>query len=128
MDVFVVYIEMIQNICYYVNFKGYGEYEVVVMVVIVCNEDGYYVVFVGNLVECDDGQSLVCSIQVIVNFDKVVFKVVYKEQLCCLCDSGCVSGVGFGLLDIVCKFSELLVVLLKEQFDGCVFFSLCVVI
>ncbi|MFL7933382.1 biofilm formation regulator kinase SiaB, partial [Pseudomonas aeruginosa] len=63
MDVFAVYIEMTQNIRHYANLKGYGEHEAAATVAIARNEDGHYVVSAGNLVERDDGQSLVRSIQ-----------------------------------------------------------------
>ena len=67
MDVFAVYIEMTQNIRHYANLKGYGEHEAAATVAIARNEDGHYVVSAGNLVERDDGQSLVRSIQAIAN-------------------------------------------------------------
>lgn len=81
MDVFAVYIEMTQNIRHYANLKGYGEHEAAATVAIARNEDGHYVVSAGNLVERDDGQSLVRSIQAIANLDKAALKAAYKEQL-----------------------------------------------
>ena len=92
MDVFAVYIEMTQNIRHYANLKGYGEHEAAATVAIARNEDGHYVVSAGNLVERDDGQSLVRSIQAIANLDKAALKAAYKEQLRRPRDSGCASG------------------------------------
>ena len=82
----------------------------------------------GNLVERDDGQSLVRSIQAIANLDKAALKAAYKEQLRRPRDSGCASGAGLGLLDIARKSSEPLAASLKEQPDGRAFFSLRAVI
>lgn len=106
MDVFAVYIEMTQNIRHYANLKGYGEHEAAATVAIARNEDGHYVVSAGNLVERDDGQSLVRSIQAIANLDKAALKAAYKEQLRRPRDSGCASGAGLGLLDIARKSSD----------------------
>ncbi len=128
MDVFAVYIEMTQNIRHYANLKGYGEHEAAATVAIARNEDGHYVVSAGNLVERDDGQSLVRSIQAIANLDKAALKAAYKEQLRRPRDSGCASGAGLGLLDIARKSSEPLAASLKEQPDGRAFFSLRAVI
>ena len=123
MDVFAVYIEMTQNIRHYANLKGYGEHEAAATVAIARN-----VVSAGNLVERDDGQSLVRSIQAIANLDKAALKAAYKEQLRRPRDSGCASGAGLGLLDIARKSSEPLAASLKEQPDGRAFFSLRAVI
>ncbi|MBT9306145.1 biofilm formation regulator kinase SiaB [Pseudomonas aeruginosa] len=128
MDVFAVYIEMTQNIRHYANLKGYGEHEAAATVAIARNEDSHYVVSAGNLVERDDGQSLVRSIQAIANLDKAALKAAYKEQLRRPRDSGCASGAGLGLLDIARKSSEPLAASLKEQPDGRAFFSLRAVI
>ncbi|MBM9945654.1 biofilm formation regulator kinase SiaB [Pseudomonas aeruginosa] len=122
MDVFAVYIR------HYANLKGYGEHEAAATVAIARNEDGHYVVSAGNLVERDDGQSLVRSIQAIANLDKAALKAAYKEQLRRPRDSGCASGAGLGLLDIARKSSEPLAASLKEQPDGRAFFSLRAVI
>lgn len=118
---------------FYLSTDGFldqagGEHEAAATVAIARNEDGHYVVSAGNLVERDDGQSLVRSIQAIANLDKAALKAAYKEQLRRPRDSGCASGAGLGLLDIARKSSEPLAASLKEQPDGRAFFSLRAVI
>ena len=77
MDVFAVYIEMTRTSAT-TPIKGYGEHEAAATVAIARNEDGTLRGVRRQLVERDDGQSLVRSIQAIANLDKAALKAAYK--------------------------------------------------
>ncbi|AGI22038.1 hypothetical protein H681_00780 [Pseudomonas sp. ATCC 13867] len=128
MDVFAVYIEMPQNIRHYASLRGYGEQDASATVAIARDEEGHYVVSAGNLVELEDGRSLVRSIESIADLDKVQLKAAYKEQLRRPRDAEATTGAGLGLLDIARKSNAPLKTSLTEQPDGRAFFSLRAVI
>ncbi|GAA4328514.1 biofilm formation regulator kinase SiaB [Pigmentiphaga soli] len=128
MDVFGTYIEMTQNIRHYAILHGYGEHEAAATVVVARDEEGRYVVSAGNLVELEDGRSLMDRIQALAKLDKAQLKASYKEQLRKPRDASASSGAGLGLIDIARKASEPLAATLREVHNGRAFFSLRAII
>ncbi len=79
MDVFSVYIEMIQNIRQYAAQNG--DADAAATVVIGRRDESRYVVSAGNLVKAEDGRHLVDRIQRLAALDKAALKAEYKAQL-----------------------------------------------
>ncbi|GGX91662.1 hypothetical protein GCM10007160_18900 [Litchfieldella qijiaojingensis] len=124
MDVFAAYIEMTQNIRHYSRVKGYDEESASATVAVAKNEDGHYMVSAGNLVELEDGEKLVATIETLADLDKQELKKAYKQQLRQPRDEDSNSGAGLGLLDIARKSSQPMQASLKALPDGRGFFSL----
>jgi hypothetical protein len=80
MDIFSVYIEMIQNVAHYAASHDYCEQDAFVTVDVECVE-GRYVVATRNLVEMEDGRRLVGTVQSLARLDKQQLKAAYKERL-----------------------------------------------
>ena len=79
MDVFSVYIEMIQNIRQYAAQNG--DTDACATVVIGRRDESRYVVSAGNLVRIEDGNALVARVQELAALDKAELKAAYKAQL-----------------------------------------------
>lgn len=128
MDVFAVYIEMTQNISHYARIRDWGEQESGATVVVSRDAQGHYVVSAGNLVEQDDGETLVQAVNQLAGLDKTELKALYKAQLRKPRDAEKTSGAGLGLLDIARKSSKPLHASLRPMADGRGFLSLRAVI
>ncbi|AUL48546.1 hypothetical protein BBB39_18320 [Bordetella trematum] len=127
MDVFSVYIEMVQNIRQYAASCGNGDARATV--VIGRNEEGRYVVSAGNLVRQPDGRTLVGRIGELATLDKAALKAAYKTQLHKPREPGVPSGAGLGLIDIARRAGAPLQASLSDSAQpGWDFFSLSVVI
>lgn len=127
MDVFSVYIEMIQNIRQYALHQG--DTDATAIVVIARRDESRYVVSAGNLVKHDDGVSLLARIGALAKMDKAALKAEYKAQLHQPRAQGVVSGAGLGLIDIARRAGAPLEASLSAtDDDGRAFFSLSVVI
>ncbi|WP_251864680.1 biofilm regulation protein kinase SiaB [Achromobacter sp. Marseille-Q4962] len=127
MDVFSVYIEMIQNIRQYAALRG--QVDAAATVVIGRNEDSRYVVSAGNLVRLEDGHQLVARIRELAALDKPALKAEYKAQLHKPRAQGVASGAGLGLIDIQRRAGAPLEASLKPvEAQGLAFFSLSAVI
>ncbi len=79
MDVFSVYIEMIQNIRQYAALNG--DVDASATVVIGRRDDSRYVVSAGNLVKAEDGRSLVARIQRLAELDKADLAAAAADYL-----------------------------------------------
>ena len=97
MDVFSVYIEMIQNIRQYAAQNG--DTDACATVVIGRRDESRYVVSAGNLVRIEDGNALVARVQELAALDKAELKAAYKAQFTSPAQ-GVASGAGLGLIDI----------------------------
>lgn len=128
MDVFSVYIEMSQNIRHYASRMGYDDFAAAATVVITETEDGHYTVSAGNLVEREDGESLLKKIRDLSLLDKAELKSLYKQRLRLPREAGRPSGAGLGLIEMARKSSEPLQATLDEGSEGKIFFSLRAVI
>lgn len=127
MDVFSVYIEMIQNIRQYAMQRQ--DAEAAATVAIARGEQGGYVVSVGNFVEAADGDRLVKMIERLAGLDKAELKAEYKAQLRKPRTPGQASGAGLGLIDIARRSRQPLQASLSPLGqDGRAFFSLSVAI
>ena len=127
MDVFSVYIEMIQNIRQYAAL--HDDVDASATVVIGRRDESRYVVSAGNLVKSQDGQSLVARIQELATLDKAALKAEYKTQLHKPRAQGVASGAGLGLIDIARRAgAPLEASLTPATAPGQAFFSLSVVI
>jgi hypothetical protein len=102
MDVFGVYIEITQNIQQYAAARGYSDTDASATVVISRDNEGRYVIAAGNIVEADDGATLVRRIEALAGLDKAQLKAAYKEQLRKPREETSESG-GLGLIDIARK-------------------------
>ena len=121
MDVFSVYIEMIQNIRQYAAQNG--DTDAAATVVIGRRDES------GNLVKAEDGRSLVARIQQLAALDKAALKAEYKTQLHKPRTPGVASGAGLGLIDIARRAgAPLEASLTPAAGEGQAFFSLSVVI
>ncbi|MFC3282388.1 biofilm regulation protein kinase SiaB [Litchfieldella rifensis] len=128
MDVFAAYIEMTQNIRHYARLQGYDEESASATVAVAKNEQGHYLVSAGNLVEREDGERLVATIDALARLDKQELKKAYKQQLRQPREAASCSGAGLGLLDIARKSSEPMQASLTALPDGRGFFSLTAII
>lgn len=127
MDVFSVYIEVTQNIRHYTGLRAYNDEESAATVVI-CRENGHYVVSAGNLVEWEDGQELVSRINQLGQLDKAQLKAAYKTQLRQPRDSQHPDSAGLGLIEIARRATAPLQATLSPLSAERAFFSLSVVI
>jgi hypothetical protein len=127
MDVFSVYIEMIQNIRQYAAL--HDDLDASATVVIGRRDESRYVVSAGNLVKAEDGEALVARIQELAALDKAALKAEYKAQLHKPRAQGVASGAGLGLIDIARRAgAPLEASLTPAAAPGQAFFSLSVVI
>ncbi|PMR67786.1 biofilm regulation protein kinase SiaB [Halomonas heilongjiangensis] len=128
MDVFAAYIEMTQNIRHYALRQGYDEEGASATVAVARNERGHYVVSAGNLVEREDGERVIATIETLRGLDKQALKQAYKQQLRQPRDAASRTGAGLGLLDIARKSSEPMEASLEPLPDGRGFLSLTAII
>jgi len=127
MDVFSVYIEMIQNIRQYA--LQCQDAEASATVVVNRRGEGGYVVSAGNMVELAHGEHLVAVIDRLAGMDKAALKAEYKTQLHKPRPPGVATGAGLGLIDIARRARGALQASLSPQGDdGRAFFSLSVAI
>ncbi|WZB69245.1 SiaB family protein kinase [Achromobacter xylosoxidans] len=127
MDVFSVYIEMIQNIRQYAAQNG--DTDACATVVIYCRDESRYVVSAGNLVRIEDGNALVARVQELAALDKAELKAAYKAQLHKPRAQGVASGAGLGLIDIARRSgAPMEASLTPAAGEGTAFFSLSAVI
>jgi hypothetical protein len=124
MDVFSVYIEMSQNIRHYSTANAYSEAEATATVVIAETAEGRYVVSAGNVVELEDGRSLLERVSTLRQLDKAQLKALYKEQLRQPRREGAATGAGLGLIDVARKSSAPLQCSLDELDAGKAFFTI----
>ncbi|MBR8654665.1 biofilm regulation protein kinase SiaB [Achromobacter sp. Marseille-Q0513] len=123
MDVFSVYIEMIQNIRQYAAQNG--DTDACATVVIGRRDESRYVVSAGNLVRIEDGNALVARVQELAALDKAA----YKAQLHKPRAQGVASGAGLGLIDIARRSgAPMEASLTPAAGEGTAFFSLSAVI
>ncbi|MCX4189428.1 biofilm regulation protein kinase SiaB [Methylophaga sp. OBS3] len=123
MDVFGVYIELTQNIRHYAKKQGYSEIQSSATVVVAHSEGGYQVM-AGNIVEPNDGQSLVEKINDLAAMDKVQLKAAFKKQLREPREENSASGAGLGLIDISRKASNPISCSLTDAEQGKAFLSI----
>jgi Family of unknown function (DUF6272) len=128
MDVFAVYIEMIQNVRHYAVEKQLNEMDASAVVVIGRTDSSAYFVSAGNIVDINDGAALEEKIKALANLDKTQLKAAYKEQMRRPRDETAVSGAGLGLIDMARKASSPIESTLRDLGNGRGFFSLYVVI
>ncbi|MCG5515868.1 MULTISPECIES: biofilm regulation protein kinase SiaB [Ectothiorhodospira] len=129
MDVFAIYIELTQNIRHYVSRMGYSDRDGTATVVVARDDRGHYVIMAGNLVEPEDGQTLLERVESLAAMDKAELKAAYKAQLRKPREEGALSGAGLGLTDVARKSVEPLSARLSSmEGDQRVFFSLRAVI
>lgn len=128
MDVFAVYIEMIQNVRHYAVQKQLTETDASAVVVIGKTDIGAYFVSAGNTVDLGDGVALDELIKSLAALDKPQLKTLYKEQLRRPRDETATTGAGLGLIDMARKASLPVESNLRDLGNGHGFFSLCVVI
>lgn len=127
MDVFSVYIEMIQNIRQYAAQNG--DTDACATVVIGRRDESRYVVSAGNLVRIEDGNALVARVQELAALDKAELKAAYKAQLHKPRAQGVASGAGLGLIDIARRSgAPMEASLTPAAGEGRAFFSLSAVI
>lgn len=127
MDVFSVYIEMIQNIRQYA--LQCNDTDASATVAINRRDAGGYVVSAGNMVETAHGERLVAIVDRLAGMDKAALKAEYKTQLHKPRVPGTVTGAGLGLIDIARRASGPLQASLSPQIEnGRAFFSLSVAI
>ncbi len=127
MDVFSVYIEMIQNIRQYAAL--HDDVDASATVVIGRRDESRYVVSAGNLVKSEDGESLVARIKELATLDKAALKAEYKAQLHKPRAQGVASGAGLGLIDNARRAgAPLEASLTPAAAPGQAFFSLSVVV
>lgn len=124
MDVFAIYIEMTQNIRHYARRRQYSERDATATIAVARDDEGRYLVSAGNLVELEDGQELVTSIQALADLDKAELKQAYKRQLRQPREAATAHSAGLGLLDMSRKSSLPLAPRLEQLPDGRAFFSL----
>ncbi|AFJ01505.1 hypothetical protein Q7C_327 [Methylophaga frappieri] len=123
MDVFGVYIELTQNIRHYAQEQGYSELLSSATVVVAHNGTGYQVM-AGNIIEPEDGQTMVRQIESLSTLDKVELKAAFKKQLRMPRDKTTRSGAGLGLIDISRKSSAPLSCSLNDAGQGKAFLSI----
>jgi Family of unknown function (DUF6272) len=128
MDVFAVYIEMIQNVRHYAVEKQLDEIDASAVVVIGKTETGAYFVSAGNTVHLGDGAVLDEKIKSLSTLDKNQLKAAYKEQLRRPRDETASTGAGLGLIDMARKASSPIESTLRDLGNERGFFSLYVVI
>jgi Family of unknown function (DUF6272) len=128
MDVFAVYIEMIQNVRHYAVEKQLSEVDASAVVVIGKTETGAYFVSAGNTVQIGDGAMLDEKIKSLSHLDKTQLKAAYKEQMRRPRDETASTGAGLGLIDMARKASHPIESALRDLGNGHGFFSLYVVI
>ena len=127
MDVFSVYIEMIQNIRQYAAQNG--DTDACATVVIGRRDESRYVVSAGNLVRIEDGNALVARVQELAALDKAELKAAYKAQLHKPRAQGVASGAGLRLIDIARRSgAPMEASLTPAAGEGTAFFSLSAVI
>jgi len=124
MDVFSVYIEMTQNICHYIDMRGYCGDATHAALAISLDGNDRYVICSGNLVEAEDGHRLMSTLADLAALDKSALKTAYKTRMRLDRDPAS-HGAGLGLLDIASKAHSPLSASLTEQTAGRSFFSLC---
>ncbi len=105
-DVFAVYIEIAQNIQHYSANKNYSEVDSSATVVIGREPDGHYVIVAGNVVEPEDGPTLVERVEFLAGMDKAQLRAAYKEQLRKPREETLSPSAGLGLIDIARKASQ----------------------
>lgn len=128
MDVFSVYIEMTQNIRNYASAKGFSDVESTATVMIAAAEPGHYAVCAGNLVETEDGNTLVDRIRTLADLDKAELKALYKQQLRQPHSDVKGRGAGLGLIEIARRSSQPMEASLHPLECGRAFFSLRAII
>ncbi|MGQ7246905.1 biofilm regulation protein kinase SiaB [Halomonas sp. V046] len=99
MDVFSTYIELTQNISRYAAAKGYSEEQATATVAVARDEEGHYLVSAGNLVETDDGRSVLERVEGLAGMDAGELKRAYKQQLRKPREHPS-DGAGLGLIDM----------------------------
>ncbi len=124
MDVFAVYIEMTQNIRHYARRQGYDDELAAATVAVAHSGQGHYQVSAGNLVERDDGERLVATVEALALLNKQALKQAYKQQLRSPRDAEGHGGAGLGLLDMARKSSRPLQAELQPLPNQRSFFSL----
>jgi hypothetical protein len=129
-DVFLVYIEMTQNIRRYSVQEKLPEPDAMATIVISRDDSGHYAISAGNVVRPAHGAALVARVEELAGMDKAALKAAFKAQLRSARDeaSGNEGGAGLGLIDMTRKSVLPPECTLKRIDDDRSFFSLRVVI
>ena len=128
-DVFVVYVEMTQNIRRYTLQQTLSDADAISTIVISRDDAGHYTVSAGNVVRTAHGQALVARIGELATLDKAALKAAFKAQLRVPRESASTTegGAGLGLIDMARKAIRPLECSLRAIDDEYSFFSLRVV-
>lgn len=124
MDIFAIYIEMSQNIRHYTRERGYVDDDAAATIVVSRKGDDRYVISAGNMIEMEDAETLVSTIESLGQMDKPELKKAYKAQLRRPRGESAPSGAGLGLLDMARKASRPLEASVTPVEQGRGFFSL----
>lgn len=127
-DVFLVYIELAQNIRHYAADRGYAEQDIVAAISIIRRTDGRYVLCIGNTVELDDGRRLVARVDQLAPLDPLRLKQAYQVQLHLRSPRDRKLRAGLGLIDVARRASAPLQASLVESRNKPAFFCLSVTI
>lgn len=129
-DVFVVYVEMTQNIRHYTMQHNLSEPDAISTIVISRDDAGHYTVSAGNVVMTEHGNALVARVGELAGMDKAGLKAAFKAQLRVPREAASPTdgGAGLGLIDMARKASKPLDCSLQRIDDRHSFFSLRVVL
>lgn len=129
-DVFVVYVEMTQNIRHYTVQHNLSEPDAISTIVISRDDAGHYTVSAGNVVMTEHGTALAAKVAELAVMDKVALKAAFKAQLRVPREeaSQTEGGAGLGLIDMARKAAKPLECSLQRIDDKRSFFSLRVVL
>ncbi len=129
-DVFVVYVEMTQNIRHYSLLHSLSEPDAISTIVISRDDAGHYTVSAGNVVRTEHGTTLAARVAELAAMDKAALKSAFKAQLRVPREAASPTerGAGLGLIDMARKASKPLDYSLQRIDDQHSFFSLRVVL
>ena len=128
MDVFSIYVEMVQNIRCYARLKCWSELDAVATVVVSRDDFGRYVILAGNLIDKTDGDALIQRVEYLAGLSKEDLKVFYKAQLRRPRNQCQIAGAGLGLIYMARKSTVPMQAVLNNLSDGKLFFSLRAVV
>ncbi len=126
-DVFMIYIELTQNIRHYAARKNLSD-SAAGGTITISHQDGRYVINAGNVVDLADGEQLMERLRALATLDKAELKALWKTQMRQPRPPGASTGAGLGLIDLSRKASQPLLGSFNRLDEHCGFFSLQVVL
>ncbi|RQW86148.1 MAG: hypothetical protein EHM79_10245 [Geobacter sp.] len=123
MEVFAVYIELVQNVRNYLTLRGITRPEVAASIITIGRSGVGYVVSSGNVVMNADVESLCLRVDEVNAMTRDEIKSQYRKQMRCEVKPGAM-GAGLGLLDIAKRSSEKMTYAVRDLDATSKFFTL----